>query len=91
MYKNLFVACLLLAVVSSNLFLTPANPPTAHQNQFYSARFRVRGLDDPVFTFEGLPKSLTGSKDGLLSGIPTAEGSFSIVIKYQSGSESGSK
>lgn len=91
MYKNLFVACLLLAVVSSNLFLTPANPPTAFQNQFYSARFRVRGLDDPVFTFEGLPKTLTGSADGLLSGIPSVEGSFSIVIKYRSGEQSGQR
>lgn len=86
MYKNLFFACLLLAVASSSFFLTPANPPTAHQNQFYSARFRVRGMDDPVFTFEGLPKTLTGSADGLLSGIPTTEGSFSIVIRYRSGS-----
>jgi hypothetical protein len=71
MYKNLFVACLLLAVATSTLFLTPNVAPTAYQNQFYSARFRVRGLDDPVFTFEGLPKALTGSADGLLSGIPT--------------------
>lgn len=86
MYKNLFVACLILAVANSAFFLTPANPPTAHQNQFYSARFRVRGLDNPVFTFEGLPKTLSGSTDGLLSGIPAAEGSFSILIKYQSGS-----
>lgn len=85
MYKNLFVACLLLAVVSSNLFLTPANPPSAHQNQFYSARFRVRGLDDPVFTFEGLPKALSGSADGLISGILAEAGSFSIVIRYRSG------
>lgn len=61
MSKNLFIACLLLAVVSSELFLTPAFPSTAYQNQFYSVRFRVRGLDSPVFSFEGLPKSLSGS------------------------------
>ena len=56
MYKNLFITCLLVAAVTSTYFITPANPPTAYQNQFYSVRFRVRGLDDPVFTFEGLPK-----------------------------------
>ena len=51
MYKNLFVACLLIAAATSTIFLTPAYPPTAIQNQFYNVRFRVRGLDDPVFTF----------------------------------------
>lgn len=91
MNKNLLIACLLLAVATSTLYLTPANPPTAYQNQFYSVRFRVRGLDDTVFTYEGLPKSLTGSSDGLLSGIPTDAGSISIVIKYKSGDQSGQK
>ena len=90
MYKNLFVACLLIAVATSAAFLTPAYPPTAYQNQFYSVRFRVRGLDNPIFDFEGLPKSLTGNKDGVLSGIPVAPGAFSIVIKYRSGPASGS-
>ncbi len=85
MYKNLFIACLLLAVASSALFLSPVNPPTAYQNQFYSVRFRVRGLDEPVFSFEGLPKALTGTADGLLSGVAAEAGSFSIVIKYKSG------
>ena len=51
MYKNLFVACLLIAVATSQAFLTPSYPPTAYQNQFYSVRFRVRGLDNPVFDF----------------------------------------
>ena len=90
MYKNLFVACLLIAVATSAAFLTPAYPPTAYQNQFYSVRFRVRGLDNPIFDFEGLPKSLTSNKDGVLSGIPVAPGAFSIVIKYRSGAFSGS-
>lgn len=89
MIKNLLAICLLLAVASSALFLTPANPPTAYQNQFYSVRFRVRGLDEPVFSFEGLPKSLTGTSDGLLSGIPTEAGSITITIKYKSGEQSG--
>jgi len=89
MIKNLLAICLLLAVASSALFLTPANPPTAYQNQFYSVRFRVRGLDEPLFSFEGLPKSLTGTSDGLLSGIPTEAGSITITIKYKSGDQSG--
>jgi len=70
MSKNLFIVCLLVAAVTSNLFLTPAFPPTAYQNQFYNIKFRVRGLDDPVFTFEGLPKQLKGSANGVISGIP---------------------
>jgi hypothetical protein len=85
MYKNLFVACLLLAIATSAVYLSPAYPPTAYQNQFYSARFRVRGLDDPIFSYEGLPKSLSGSSDGVISGIPNTPGSFSIVIKYRAG------
>lgn len=91
MYKNLFVACLLLAVVSSAVYLTPAYPSTAYQNQFYSVRFRVRGLDDPIFSFEGLPKSFTGKTDGVISGTPEVSGSFSVLIKYRAGAESGSK
>jgi len=89
MIKNLLIACLLLAVASSTLFLTPANPPTAYQNQYYSVRFRVRGLDAPVFSYDGLPKPLTGTSDGLISGIPSDAGSFSVVIKYSSGDQSG--
>ena len=51
MFKNLFVACLLIAVTTSAVYLTPAYPPTAYQNQFYNVRFRVRGLDDPIFDY----------------------------------------
>lgn len=91
MYKNLIAACLLLAVVSSAVYLTPAYPATAYQNQFYSIRFRTRGLDDPIFSFEGLPKSLTGNANGVISGTPEVSGSFSILIKYRAGGESGSK
>ena len=67
MYKNLFVCCLLVAAVTSAVYLSPAYPPTAYQNQFYSVRFRVRGIDDPVFSFQGLPKSLTGNSEGVIS------------------------
>ncbi len=91
MFKNLLITCLLLAFVSSAVYLTPAYPSTAYQNQFYSIRFRVRGLDDPIFTFEGLPKSLNGKSDGVISGIPLVAGSFSVLIKYRAGAESGSK
>lgn len=53
MYKNLFISCLLLAVVASqaSIYVYPEYPPTAYQNQFYTVRFRIRGLDDPVFSF----------------------------------------
>lgn len=91
MYKNLFIVCLLLALTTSVTYLTPSYPPTAYQNQFYSVRFRVRGLDNPIFSYEGLPKSLSGNPNGVLSGIPVIAGSFSIVIKYRDGAEFGSK
>lgn len=91
MSKSLLLVCLLLAAVSSAVYLTPAYPSTAYQNQFYSVRFRVRGMDDPIFTFEGLPKSLSGNSNGVISGTPLTAGSFSVLIKYMSGSESGSK
>jgi len=91
MYKNLITVCLFLAVVSSTVFLTPAYPPTAYQNQFYSVRFRTRGMDDPIFSFEGLPKSLKGDSNGLVSGTPEVAGSFSVLIKYRSNGEAGSK
>lgn len=57
MGKNLFITVLLVlaAFAHADHFLTPAFPPTAHQNQYYSVRYRVRGLDNPTFTFENLP------------------------------------
>jgi hypothetical protein len=71
MNKSILIVCLFLATIaSSQYFLSPAYPPSAYQNEYYNSRFRVRGLDSPVFTFTGLPKSITGSAEGVLSGIP---------------------
>ena len=91
MFKNLLIASLLLTiVVSQHFYVTPAIPPNAYQNQYYTVRFRVRGLDNPVFNFVGLPSTLTGSSDGLLSGTPIKAGSSQITINYASGSTTGS-
>jgi len=91
MLKNLLLASLLLTiVVSDSYYVTPAIPPNAYQNQYYTTRFRVRGLDNPVFTFVGLPKTFTATSDGLLSGTPAQAGSYQITINFSSGSASGS-
>jgi hypothetical protein len=93
MSKNLFIAVLLVLAVYSqgNHYVTPAFPPTAHQNQYYSVRYRVRGLDNPSFTFENLPQSFEGTSEGVISGVAASAGSYSIVVNYASGEESGSK
>ena len=71
MSKLILLTCLLVAAFASNsYFLSPAYPPSAYQNEFYTTRFRVRGLDNPVFNFEGLPKTFKGSSDGVISGVP---------------------
>ena len=64
---------LTLSIYSSltAIFITPAYPPIAEQNQYYSVVFRIRGADFPVFRFSGLPKGIVGNSDGKLSGIPT--------------------
>ena len=91
MNKSILIVCLFLATIASTqYFLSPAYPPSAYQNEYYNTRFRVRGLDNPAFTFVGLPKSISGTTDGVLSGIPTECGSFSITINYKSGNVSGS-
>ena len=91
MFKNLLLASLLLTIaVSDTYYITPTIPPNAYQNQYYTIRFRVRGLDNPVFSFVGLPKTISATNDGLLSGTPTEAGSYQITINYSSGSVSGS-
>ena len=59
------------ALASNSYFLSPAYPPSAYQNEFYTTRFRVRGLDYPNFSFEGLPKNFRASSDGVISGVPS--------------------
>ena len=92
MMRNLGLLVLLTTLVfanASHLFLSPAYPPTAFYQQYYEARFRVRGLTHPTFTYENLPSFLEGSADGIVSGTPDITGTFRITIKYTDGEESG--
>jgi hypothetical protein len=94
MFKYL-VAVLLLTVTlqqagSSGLFLSPPFPPTGFIQQYYEVRFRVRGLNQPSFSFDGLPSFLKGSDNGVVSGTPDAAGTYKFTINYSEGSQSGS-
>ena len=72
-------------------FLNPPLPPTAYKHQFYTAQFRVVGLDNPEFQFKTLPKPLKGFFNGTISGMPQDTGSFPVVISYSSGNISQTK
>jgi hypothetical protein len=87
------IAALLLTVSlqqGSTLFLTPTYPPTAYYNQYYEVRFRVVGLTQPKFTFTGLPSFLNGTTDGIVSGTPSATGTYKVGLSYTDGTNSGS-
>ncbi len=81
MIKPIILAILALTVYSS-VFITPAYPPNAIQNQFYTVNFRIRGLDFPACKFTGLPEGLKAESDGTISGVPAQVGSYSIKLLY---------
>ena len=83
MLNFILFACITVTVLNS-AFITPAYPPTAFQNQFYSIRFRIRGVDFPVYKFHNLPEGLTAKSDGTVSGVPLSAGSFSVKLAYTS-------
>ena len=90
MFKHAIIALLFVATIQNSYYISPLYPPTAFEGQFYEVRFRIRGLDYPNFSFSGLPTSLHGSADGVVSGIARGPGSFSVKVNFHSGSESGS-
>lgn len=51
MYKYLVIVLLLVAAHQQDYFLSPAIPPTAFVNEYYTTQFRILGLDNPKFTF----------------------------------------
>lgn len=91
--RNLGLAVLLAVLVFAqaehHLFLSPAYPPTAFYEQYYEARFRVRGLTHPTFRFENLPSFLEGSEDGVVSGTPDITGTFRITVHYSDDEHEG--
>ncbi len=70
--------------------MSPPFPPTGFYQQYYEVRFRVRGLNNPTFTFDNLPNFFTGSADGVVSGTPNITGTFKFSISYTEGTSSGS-
>ena len=65
MLINLIVSIFLFAFAQTleknDFYLAPSNPPTAFLAQYYTVQFRVAGLNNPSFSFNGLPSSLVGS------------------------------
>lgn len=63
--------------------LTPVIPPIAFVGQYYTCAFRVNGLNYPSFTFENLPDHFTASTTGAIEGVPSAIGSYSVIVQYR--------
>lgn len=72
-------------------FVTPALPPTAFLGNYYTAQFRVIGLDNPRFTFNVIPPWFNGFSNGTVEGTPLSVGSFPLQIFYESGGISGNQ
>jgi len=93
MLINLIVSIFLFAAARavdiSDLYLTPSSPPTAFLAQYYTVQFRVAGLNNPSFSFIGLPSFLEGSSNGSVQGVPESMGSFSVKVAFSSGEMSG--
>ena len=92
MFKYLLAVLLLTAsVTSQDYFLTPPYLPTGFTEQYYEARYRVRGMPHAEFSFENLPDFLKGSADGIVSGTPEVTGTFRFTVSYTDGENSGSE
>ena len=86
-WRYLLVALLLVSSFAKHqedYFITPAVPPTAFVGEYYTIQFRVFGLDNPVYKFEGLPAYLKGHEDGTIEGTPHEKGSFAIKVWFAS-------
>ena len=62
--------------------LSPALPPTAFVDQYYSCVFRAGGLSNPRFSFSRLPPPLIGSKNGIVEGVPSASGAYRTTVTF---------
>jgi large repetitive protein len=62
--------------------ISPSELPAGEQGVAYSATLSSSGGIDPVtFTAEGLPPGLSLSTDGVLSGTPTAAGTYWVRVR----------
>jgi hypothetical protein len=86
------IAALLFTASSDkpNTQLSPMIPPTAFLGHYYTCQFKVLGMDSAVYMFKGLPASLSGNNNGLVTGTPNATGSYPITVSYSSKYQSGS-
>lgn len=84
MFRFLLVSTLLVLSFqgSTDYFLSPPLPPTAFVGEYYTTTFRVLGLDNPVFKFEGLPQCFKGYKDGTIEGTPDHAGSYPATVRF---------
>ena len=90
MFKYLLAVLLLTATVtSSHYFLTPPYLPTGFTEQYYEARYRVRGMPHAQFSFSNLPDFLSGSADGIVSGTPDIPGTFRFTVSFTDGENKG--
>lgn len=93
MIKYLVVVLLLVAAhqehTADDFFLSPPLPPTAFVGQYWTTQFRVLGLDNPIFSFENLPKCFTGYEDGTIEGTADKAGSYAVKVNFRSGKHSG--
>ena len=76
-----------VVIPAPNLDLSPDSPPSGAINLPYSQQFTVSGGTAPYnYSVEAglgiLPPGLTLSSSGLLSGTPTATGSYTFSLKY---------
>ena len=67
---------------TSDYFLSPPLPPTAFIGEYYTAQFRILGLDNPIFKFSNLPAWFKGHSDGTLSGTPKKAGSYPVRVFF---------
>lgn len=71
----------LLDIVCSPVTLLPANLPTAFAGQPYNQPVSVQGINQPVFESGPVAPGLTISSSGIISGVPTATGTFTFRVR----------
>ena len=77
-----FLVGLSLQGSSNDFFLSPPRPPTAFVGEYYTATFRVLGLDNPVFKYVDLPQCFKGYPDGTIEGTPDKAGSYPVRVHF---------
>ena len=56
--------------------------PHGLHREYYTAQFRVLGLDNPIFKFSNLPAWFEGHIDGTLAGTPKKAGSYPVRVFF---------